>query len=117
MIEKQRLICSILTYNVKWNVYLIDRDNPILNTANARYDGVTVYHDHTIYISDGLDETATKETVYHEVTHAFNHSLYGHKTNLTDEDLCNFIGCYGRNIYNVAETICEKIIKLNKKSL
>ena len=108
MIQDKQFICTIETFDVKWQVYIIDRDDPILNNS-MRYSGLTVSNEHKIYIENGLDNIGLKEVVYHEVTHAFNNSLNNRKQEFTHEEVCDFVGRYGRNIYGQAEWVLRSV--------
>ncbi len=101
-------LCSIATYDEDWEVYMSSRQD-MAEVNGSTYDGITANATHEITIANDLDIFREKETVYHEVCHAFNNSLYNRKEEFTHEEMCDFVGRYGKNIHEQAQKILKAI--------
>ena len=104
----KRFVCSIFTFDVKWDVFLKSEFEFATPEGNG-YLGMTYNLIHEIHIRDDLDVQMMKEVVYHEVTHAFNFSMYNNKQEFTHEEMCDFIGRYGNNIHDQSQNILQSI--------
>ena len=114
MKKERKYLCVIATFDELWGVYLVDPFE-MQSIDSSMYDGLTINTNHEILISSVLDEFRQRETVYHEVTHAFNNSLYGRKENFTHEEMCDFIGRYGIHIHTQSQKILDAIEKCDSK--
>ena len=99
------MIVTIKIKNQTWKIEEID-SNEFKNTnSNAiLYFGQTVYMEQTIYINKNSSDEQKRQTLIHELTHAFMH-VYGFSSiteQIPVEIMCDFIGCYGDEIISIA---------------
>lgn len=108
---EQRYICDIKTFDEYWEVIM--KSQPDMSDVDgATFRGLTVYENHEIHICNNLDEWNLKSTVYHEVAHAFIHSLANHQSEFTNEEVCDLIGRYGSHIHEQAQKVLNEIEKM-----
>lgn len=94
----------ILIKNQKWKIKKVPT-NEMPNIGEEKlYFGLTKYLEQEIYINSGLSIQQERQTLIHELTHAFM-EVYGFgaiKEDIPIEIMCDFIGCYGDDIIKVA---------------
>lgn len=90
-----------------WKVKLISQ-NEFIRTADEKetlFFGQCDYITQTIYILADLSYEQSKQTLIHELTHAFMYVYgFGHITEQVPlEIMCDFVGCYAEEIVKIAE--------------
>jgi hypothetical protein len=105
---EEKYICDIETFDEKWEVFMKPNNNMVTSDGKY-YNGLTILETHEIHLSSDMDTYRLREVVYHEVTHAFNISMYGNKRDFTDEEMCDFIGRYGYHINKQSQKIIKKL--------
>ena len=94
----------------KWQVQFADRDNERLVLNGDKCLGVTYFDELQIFLSNDMADELCKQTIIHELTHAFIFSYGIHLHTDDEEAVCDFIGAYLLKIYDLT----NKIIKKNK---
>ncbi len=103
--------------DLKWQVDFLDGDDDRLVLDDVKCLGITVFSDYQIYIKDNMSKEALKQTVLHELAHAFLFSYGIHlpiDKNETEEAVCDFIGVYSPKINKAANKILEFYGNCNK---
>lgn len=103
---RDRYICTINTYDEDWETWLVTKDS-MQETDGSTFYGLCINSSHELKIANDLDPFNEIKTVYHEVTHAFNNSLNNGKQTFTIEEVCEFIGRYGKNIHEQSQKILQ----------
>lgn len=90
-----------------WEVQSVQRDNEKLKVRNGECLGVTYYRDLQIYLDCGLPKELFRQTVVHELVHAFAFSFGIHlvANEKTEEPVCDFLGSHLDEIYMTANKI------------
>ena len=84
-----------------WEVKSVKSDNEKLKFRGSECLGVTYYKDLQIFIDCGLSKELYRQTVIHELIHAFSFSFGVHliANEETEESVCDFIGAHLDEIY------------------
>lgn len=102
---------NIKINNLSWNIDFLDGDDERLILDGDKCLGITVFTDFQIYIKSNMTRQALKQTVIHELAHAFLFSYGIHlpiDEDETEEAVCDFVGVYSLKINKMA----NKILKL-----
>ena len=94
----------IFIKNQKWKIKKVPTTEMPYIGEEKLYFGLTKYVEQEIYINSGLSVQQERQTLIHELTHAFM-EVYGFgsiKEDIPIEIMCDFIGCYGDDIIKVA---------------
>lgn len=97
--------------NLEWNVFFVPRDHNKLEADGVQCLGKAYFDDLHIYLDKSVSEELMRQTVIHELVHAFLFS-YGVHVECnddydTEEAVCDFCGAYFDKIKKAA----NKIIK------
>ncbi len=96
--------------DLDWSVERVDANDSRLYVNGQTCVGATWYTDQTIYISKSLTKASSIVTVRHELVHAF---IYSTQVNTpgkyTEEDVCEFVARYGRQITEMADKVIEEL--------
>lgn len=90
--------------NQTWEIIKVPTTEMPYIGEEKLYFGLTKYLEQEIYINSGLSVQQERQTLIHELTHAFM-EVYGFgaiKEDIPIEIMCDFIGCYGDDIIKVA---------------
>lgn len=94
---------------LEWTVFFVLREHEKLELEDTQCMGVTYFSDLQIYIDESLSEKLVRQTVIHELAHAF---LFSHGIHLecmnskdTEEAVCDFCGAYLDDIYKFTNKI------------
>ena len=97
----------LLIKNQKWVIKKVPtKEMPYIGDEKL-YFGLTKYLEQEIYINSELSVQQERQTLIHELTHAFM-NVYGFGAiteNIPIEIMCDFIGCYGDDIIKVANEV------------
>lgn len=89
---------------LEWKVVFTDKDDENLTVDDIQCLGVTHYIPLTIYLNKDLPKCQMKQTVIHELTHAYIFSygvwLSQDSPDKLEECVCDFVGAYLRRIRN-----------------
>lgn len=90
-----------------WTVQSVQRDSEKLQINDKECLGVTCFRDLQIYIDCSLPEILFRQTVIHELVHAFTFSFGVHlvANEETEEPVCDFVGAHLDEIYSVTNKI------------
>lgn len=94
----------IFIKNQKWKIKKVPTTEMPYIGEEKLYFGLTKYLEQEIYINSELSVQQERQTLIHELTHAFM-EVYGFgaiKEDIPIEIMCDFIGCYGDDIIKVA---------------
>ena len=92
----------------EYNIYEVDRneENFVHEDGSLRLYGETDYTKQTIKILKELNYTRKRQTLIHELVHAF-HDVYLASAHVKDkydeEDICCFFATYGDEILKIVE--------------
>lgn len=90
-----------------WEVQSVQRDNEKLKVKGAECLGVTYYKDLQIFLDCTLPKELFRQTVIHELIHAFSFSFGVHlvANEKTEEPVCDFMGSHLDEIYTTTNKI------------
>lgn len=90
-----------------WEVQSVQRDNEKLKVKNADCMGVTYFKDLQIFLDCSLSKELFRQTVIHELVHAFSFSFGVHlvANEKTEESVCDFVGSHLDEIYSITNKI------------
>lgn len=100
-----------------WEVQSVQRDNEKLKLHGNECLGVTYYKDLQIFLDGSLPKKLFRQTVIHELIHAFSFS-FGVQlvaNAKTEEPVCNFMGSHLDEIYMTANKIMAACYKKGVK--
>lgn len=99
-----------MTFKIKdrtWKIKLVSQEEFIRTSEEKEtfFFGQCDHVKQTIYILTDLTHEQAKQTLIHELTHAFmNVYGFGHITEQVPlEIMCDFVGCYAEEIVKIAE--------------
>lgn len=102
------VLMQVTINNIPWKIKVVKRTNKKLNPDNgAVYLGLCDYEKSTIRIRKGMNYMVTRQTVIHELVHAFLFS-YGIEVS-GDEPMCNFFGSHADAIVELTNQIMEGV--------
>ncbi len=92
---------------LKWEVYSVQRDDEKLKVKDNECLGITYYKDLQIFLDRSLSRELFRQTVIHELIHAFAFSFGVHliANEKTEESVCDFMGSHLDEIYMTANEI------------
>ena len=97
---------KIYINNHSWHVYKAAATDPVLMVDGLSCRGTTWCDQQEIYIAKEINKDSAMRVIRHELVHAY---LYSTQMNVpkkfTEEDLCEFIACWGEEIMNKADHI------------
>lgn len=90
-----------------WKFYCVQRNDEKLKVKDTECLGVTYYKDLQIFLDCSLSEELFRQTVIHELIHAFAFSFGVHliANEKTEESVCDFMGAHLDEIYMTANKI------------
>lgn len=101
--------------NLNWTVFFVPRKHEKLELEDTQCMGVTYFSDLQIYIDESLSDELIRQTVIHELIHAFLFSYGVHIECSYDKDVeeafCDFCGAY----FDKVQKVANKIIKMWRK--
>ena len=104
--------------NHSWNVYKAAATNPVLMVDGLSCRGTTWCDQQEIYIAKEINKESAMRVIKHELVHAY---LYSTQMNVpkkfTEEDLCEFVACWGEEIMDKAFHIYAQLYCENYKNI
>lgn len=95
---------NVLVNGIKYNVKEVEPTHSMLLIGDKRCSGTCHYHHQEIYLSNALKLDTMYNTLCHELSHAFlAETQLENKENFTEENLCEFVGIYGKKICEIAD--------------
>ena len=90
-----------------WSVQSVQRDSEKLKMNNAACLGVTYYHDLQIFLDGSVSKEQFRQTVIHELIHAFTFSFGVHlmANEKTEESVCDFMAAHLDEIFSATNRI------------
>lgn len=97
---------------IDWELLIVPRDDPRLNSNNDTCYGVSNLREQKIYIDGSLPKIIFKQTVIHELIHVFKWS-YGVHFSASGEDdaeeiISDFMGAHLCLIYGLTKRIMKE---------
>jgi hypothetical protein len=94
---------------LNWTVQSVQSENEKLKLKNNACLGVTYCQDLQIFLDGTLAKELYRQTVIHELVHAFAFSFGVHlvANEKTEESVCDFIGAHLDEIYSTANKIMD----------
>lgn len=94
--------------NISWVVTVVPNGDHMLNVQGTACRGSTHFETRKIYLSCELLEPDMRIVLMHELTHAvlFDTQIES-KEGYTEENMCDFVGMYGKYITDAANKIIE----------
>ena len=83
-------------------------DIGLISNESENIWGQCKYEDCEILIKKSLNLIRKKETLYHELTHAFMFEYGLSQANLTSEIVCDFIGAFGERMTEIVNKYFDK---------
>lgn len=104
ILGKTTMECKI--NGLKWNVFFVDKNDDKLLYDGSNNLGVTYYDDLEIYLKTDMSKPLFRQTVIHELVHAFlfSYGIHLENSDVTEEAVCDFCGAH-----------LDKIVKLTKR--
>ncbi len=96
---------------IVFTIVMVDAEintDDMYNTDDSYTMGLTNYRRQTISIRKGLTDIAKRQTVIHELVHAFMYA-FGYTVE-SEEAMCNFFGSQADNIMKLTEKIMKGTI-------
>ena len=89
---------------IEYEIIEVEPMHSMLLAEGKRCFGTCHYHPQEIYLSNSLKPDAKYSTLCHELGHAFlmETQLDKKSENFSEEELCDFMGMYGKSIMNIA---------------
>lgn len=103
-------------FNKNWLIEFINGNDPRLGLPEKDivYAGLCVGSIRRIYIANDMISDKIKETLIHELTHAYmRETLQDFDIKKSEEFICDFIGLFGEEIVNKADKILAQRKGLN----
>lgn len=101
----------IKIHGLEWAVNFVPYEHERLEMDGVQCMGVTYFSDLEIYINQELDKTVMRQTVIHELVHAFMFSYGIHvehnNKEIADECVCDFCGAHLGKIYKFTRKILK----------
>lgn len=95
--------------NLEWSIDYLGENDKKLNGTDWITFGLTECVTQTITIRTGMSERLTRETVIHELCHAFLFSTGNQGSDgYTSEQLCNFFGSWADEIMKIADAFLNE---------
>lgn len=90
-----------------WEVLSVQRNNEKLKLNNNECLGITRYQDLQIFIDCSLSKELFRQTVIHELVHAFSFSFGVHimANEDTEEPVCDFVASHLDKLYTITNKI------------
>lgn len=95
--------------DLKWQVRFADRDDERLVSDNTKCLGITYFNELQIFLSNDMPDELCKQTIIHELTHAFIFSYGIHLYTDDEEAVCDFVGAYLSKIYDLTNKIIKNL--------
>ena len=92
----------------KWKLKLVKDNDKVLEKTDDEMSvcGITHFSKATIYINQEIDKDVMRDTIIHELTHAFLFVYgFGQVENFTEEMVCDIMGAYATDIIILADAI------------
>ena len=94
--------------NLEWCIKLVPTRDSNLVVDNSQCFGSCNYSELTIYLDNSLPYTRMKQTLSHELTHAYLHSyMIEMKQSYNNEDICEFVAMYSQHILDDCRKFME----------
>jgi 6-pyruvoyl-tetrahydropterin synthase len=98
--------------NLNYEIELINDEEDKRLFYNDIYNaGITWFRDLKIYILNTMPLKKKKEVLTHEITHAYLENYALNQDNYTDENICEFVSKFGKEIVKKSEQEAEKLWK------
>lgn len=97
---------------LEWEILCAHSEDKKLYTDNTDCYGVTYFQEQQIYLDIDISKGLFRQTVIHELVHAFLFSFGYHlDCDEIEEAVCDFVGSHLDNIYKIANKVVEKCYK------
>ena len=103
---------QIVINGLKWKVFNADPESPKLkNSRDIECFGITSYPRLTIYLRNDQAPELYRQTLIHELVHAyaFSFGVHLYADDDTEESICDFFGALGDKIITHANQIMAKL--------
>lgn len=108
---KVRQSVKVIINDSTWDVDVVSPDNEALTINGRQCRGATWCGQQRIALSAMLDQRTAWRVITHEVTHAFMWATQVHvQEAYTEEEICDFVGCYGAQINRCVNEIFAALI-------
>lgn len=97
----------------EWQLSFVEPTNTMLIRSDKVFTlGVTDNNYQTVFINNQLKGKLLDKVVCHELVHVFSFSYDMDIPIDTEEIVADFLATYGRNVFNVADELLRKIMRL-----
>lgn len=97
---------------IEYEIIEVEPMHSMLLAEGKRCSGTCHYHQQEIYLSESLKPDSKYSILCHELSHAFlfETQLDKKSENFSEEELCDFMGMYGKSIMQIADKYFGKEI-------
>lgn len=90
-----------------WEIQFVRRADERLSSDGSECLGVTYFNDLKIFVDQSLSMELLRQTIIHELIHAFTFSFGVHlvANEDTEESVCDFMGAHLDEIHEVADRL------------
>lgn len=93
-----------------WEICIVPVNSPELLVDGASCNGATWFTLQKIYISSDVPKQSAKRVIVHELVHAYIYATQMRiPDKLTEEEVCDFFGCWGYSIIETADWLFERL--------
>ncbi len=93
-----------------WEIEIVPANSPELLINNVSCNGAAWFTLQRIYISADVPKRSVKRVIVHELVHAFLYMTQMKVPDeMTEEEVCDFFGCWGYQIIELAEWIFSEL--------
>ena len=98
---------------IGWHIAYVRPYNPMLMRSDGSYSlGMTDNKKKTVFINDTLRGEMLERVISHEIVHCFCFSNDINLDEETEEIVADFLARYGRKVFDIADSILNKYIKV-----
>lgn len=99
----------------EWKIVEVNEKDEKLKINDKECWGTCMYEEQTIYICQEMRLSKKKQTLMHELSHAFLYEyLLKFQENFDNEELCEFVAKYSQRIGNLANKYIDYKYKYTK---
>lgn len=103
---------NIKINGLQWEIFCVSPENKKLELDEVQCLGITYYTEQEIYLNEKLELGLFRQTVIHELVHAFLFSFGYHlECDMVEEAVCDFLGSHLDKIYKLTKKVISACYK------
>lgn len=112
-----KLITTCQIGPFEYKIFETEKDDSKLYINDKWCRGTIYYDEQSIYIYEGLDLLNKENVLRHELSHGFiAETQIIYRENYNEEELCEFVAMYGKNINDITNRFISIITNNNKSN-